>query len=247
MKLWLLQQKRANDWGNGNSTARDCLGILSYAPQLNDSPKVYLAINGRETIIDGNAGTGYLKITWKGTEIDKTLEDLQVRKEGKGMIFGAFYDQYFEKMSEIETHDGGVSIQKQIFVAKNKVDQQQLLPLNEGATIQLGDRILIRMTLENKQAIDFVHLRDYLPAGFENKNPLSGYRWQGAVSYYQSPGDVATDYYLQHLPKGKFVIEYELNATISGMLNSGPAEIQSLYAPGFGGHTDGDLLEVKRD
>ncbi len=160
------------------------------------------------------------------------------------MIFGAFYDQYFEKMSEIETHDGGVNIQKQIYVAKTIGDQQQLLPLNEGATIQLGDRILIRMTLENKQAMDFVHLRDYLPAGFENKNPLSGYRWQGAVSYYQSPGDVATDYYLQHLPKGKFVIEYELNATISGKLNSGPAEIQSLYAPEFGGHSAGEMVEV---
>jgi uncharacterized protein YfaS (alpha-2-macroglobulin family) len=244
MKLWLLQQKRANDWGNGTSTSRACLAMLADAPQLSESPKVYLTLNGEETLIDGNAGTGYFKTTWKGQEIDAALENLQIRKEGTGMIFGAFYDQYFEKMSEIETHAGGVKIQKQIFVAKTLGDQQQLLPLNEGATIQLGDRILIRMTLENKQAMDFVHLRGYLPAGFENKNPLSGYRWQGAVSYYQSPGDVATDYYLQHLPKGKFVIEYELNATISGKLNSGPAEIQSLYAPEFGGHSQGEMVGV---
>ena len=127
---------------------------------------------------------------------------------------------------------------------KNKDAKNELLALEEGAKIELGDRIVVRMILNNKQAMDFVHLRDYLPSGFENQNPLSGYHWQGSISYYQAPGDVATDYFIYHLPKGKFVIEYELNATISGKLNLGPAEIQSIYAPEFGGHSEGGFVEV---
>lgn len=254
MKTWLLKQKRANDWGNNESTARACFAMLSGATKLSDSPKVYLNINGEEQIVDGNAGTGYFKTTFRGKEIEAMLEKLNIRKESEGMIFGAIYDQYFEKMSEIETHDGGVKIDKQLYVAKTEGNGQVLLPLsgiNAASTgsavktdIELGDRILVRMTIENEQSMSFVHLRDYLPAGFENKNPLSGYRWQGSVSYYQSPGDIATDYFISYLPKGKFVIEYELNATISGKLNSGPAEIQSLYAPEFGGHSGGEMIGV---
>lgn len=243
-KLWLLEQKRAHDWGNSTATARACLTLINQSPQLNKSPKVYININDQEQLISGNAGTGYFKQTFKGKEIEDVLQNLHIRKEGESMIFGAIYDQYFEKMSEVESHSGGVIIEKQFYVSKIKGDAQKLIPLDEKTRIKLGDRILVRMTIDNNQAMDFVHLRDYLPAGFENQNPLSGYRWQGDISYYQSPGDVASDYYIPHLPKGKFVIEYELNATISGELNSGPAEIQSLYAPEFGGHSDGEMIDV---
>lgn len=244
MKLWLLQQKRANDWGDNKATAQACFAMLNGSTALSSSPKVYLTINGEEQLIDGNAGTGYFKITWRGNEIPKALEGFEIRKEGKGMIFGAFYDQYFEKMSEIDVHEGGVELQKQVFVAKTEDGKNELLALEDGAKIELGDRIVVRMILNNKQSMDFVHLRDYLPAGFENQNPLSGYHWQGSISYYQAPSDVATDYFIYHLPKGKFVIEYELNATISGKLNLGPAEVQSIYAPEFGGHSEGGFVEV---
>lgn len=243
-KLWLLEQKRANDWGNSSATARACLTMIHQAPQLSQSPKVYINLNGEEQLIGGNAGTGYFKHTFKGKEIEDVLKNLKVRKEGGGMIFGAVYDQYFEKMAEVQSHSGGVTISKQLFVSKIQGDAQALIPVDTDTRINLGDRILIRMTLENEQGMDFVHLRDYLPAGFDNMNPLSGYRWQGDVSYYQSPGDVATDYFIPHLPKGKFVIEYELNATISGTLNSGPGEIQSLYAPEFGGHSSGKMIDI---
>lgn len=246
MKLWLLQQKRANDWGDNKATAQACFAMLNGSSALSESPKVYLTINGKEQLIGGNAGTGYVKYTWKGAEIAEALEGFEIRKEGKGMIFGAFYDQYFEKMSEIDAHEGGVHLQKQVFVAKTKEGKNELLALEDGASIELGDRIVVRMILDNKRAMDFVHLRDYLPAGFENQNPLSGYHWQGSISYYQAPGDIATDYFISHLPKGKFVIEYELNANISGKLNLGPAEVQSIYAPEFGGHSEGGVVEVLR-
>lgn len=246
MKLWLLQQKRANDWGDNMATVQACYAMLNGTDALSESPRVYLTINGKEQLIDGNAGTGYFKMTWKGNEIPKALEGFKIRKEGKGIIFGAFYDQYFEKMSEIDAHEGGVNIKKQVFVAQTTDDKNELLVLAEGSKINLGDRVLVRLIISNDQAMDFVHLRDYLPAGFENQNPLSGYHWKGHFTYYQAPGDVATDYYISHLPKGSFVIEYELNATISGQLNLGPAEIQSLYAPEYGGHSEGGMIEVMK-
>ncbi|NOR87552.1 MAG: hypothetical protein GQ527_08090, partial [Bacteroidales bacterium] len=245
LKLWLLQQKRSNDWGNGMATTKACYAMLSGSSSLNNTAEVFLTIDGKTTKIDGNAGTGYYKVSWKGKDIVKNLKGLKISKKGEALVFGALYEQYFDKISEIESHDGGVELEKKVFVAKTKDGKNELFELSESAPIQLGDRILVRLTLNNKQAMDFVHLRDYLPAGFENQNPLSGYRWQGNIGFYQSPTDIATDYFIYHLPKGEFVIEYELNATSAGLLNLGPAEIQSLYAPEFGGHSEGGLVLVE--
>lgn len=246
LKLWLLQQKRANDWGDHKATAQACYAMLHGSHSLSESPDVILLMGEQEMKLDGNAGTGYFKITWKGAAIESALTTLEILKKGEGLIFGAFYDQHFEKMSQINSHDGGVHIEKQVFVAKTSGEKNELISISEETPIDLGDRILIRMLITNEQAMDFVHLRDYLPAGFENQDPLSGYRWQGSISYYQAPGDLATDYYIGHLPKGQFLIEYELHATISGKLNLGPSEIQSLYAPEFGGHSQGGMIEVMK-
>jgi len=245
LKLWLLQQKRSNDWGSGMATAKACYAMLSGSSSLNNPTEVFLSLDGKTIKVDGNAGTGYYKVSWKGKDIAKNLEGLKISKKGDALVFGALYEQHFEKISEIERHDGGVELEKKVFVAKTKDGKNELFELSESSTIQLGDRILVRIILNNKQAMDFVHLRDYLPAGFENQKPLSGYRWQGNIGFYQSPTDIATDYFIHHLPKGEFVIEYELNASSAGLLNLGPAVIQSFYAPEFGGHSDGGKVFVK--
>jgi uncharacterized protein YfaS (alpha-2-macroglobulin family) len=245
LKIWLLQQKRANDWGNGMATAKACYAMLSGAAALNNSTDLFLSIDGKTTKVNGNAGIGYFQVTWRGKEIAQKLNGLKIRKQGEALVFGAFYEQHFEKMSEVERHNGGVELEKKVFVAKTKDGKNELFDVTPSTKIELGDRILVRLTFNNEQAMDFVHLRDYLPAGFENQQPLSAYRWQGNLGFYQSPSDIATDYFIYHLPKGEFVIEYELNATSAGILNLGPAEMQSLYAPEFGGHSEGGQLIIE--
>jgi hypothetical protein len=245
LKTWLLEQKRANDWGDGKATAQACYALLKGSNALDNKSQVFLTINGHTEKVEGNAGTGYYKATWRGGKIQENLKGLKIKTEGEGLVFGAFYHQYFEKVSEIKAHEGGVEIEKKVFVAKTKNGKNELFRLSESSPIELGDRVLVRLSLNNKQAMDFVHLRDYLPAGFENQKPLSGFQWQGNIGFYQSPSDIATDYFIYHLPKGEFVIEYELNATSSGILNMGPAEIQSLYAPEFGGRSSGGIIIIE--
>ena len=245
MKLWLLQQKRSNDWGNETATVKACYAMLSGSSALSQSPEVMLTIDGETQNITGHAGTGFYQITWRGKDIGKKLQGLKIQKIGDAIAFGAFYYQHFVKIKDIESHSGGVYMEKKVFISRNNDGKPTYQLLSNMNSIPLGSSVLIRLLIRNQQAMDFVHLRDYLPSGFENKQLLSGYRWQGKNSFYQSPGDVATDYYINHLPKGEFVIEYELNATSTGLLNMGPAEIQSLYAPEFGGHSDGRMIIVK--
>jgi len=245
LKIWLLQQKRANDWGSGTATAKACYAMLSGTSSLDDDTKVFLKMNGISTEIEGDAGLGYYKVSWAGKDIWEKLNGLQIYKKGNGLVFGAFYEQYFARMKDIQSHDGGVKLEKTLYVAGLKEGKSSWQPLSDSDEINLGDRVLVRLTLNNQQAMDFVHLRDYLPAGFENKDAISVYKWKGNMAYYQSPNDIATDFFIDHLPKGKFVIEYELNASISGYLNIGPADIQSLYAPEFSGHSDGGEVIVR--
>ena len=245
LKIWLLQQKRSNDWGSGKSTAKACYAMLSGAGSLDDSTKVFLTVDGETTEIGGNAGLGYYKVSWKGAAIQEKLDGLKISKVGDGLVFGAVYKQYFAKINEVESQDGGVEISKEIYVETIIKGKAKLKALSDVGEIALGDRILVRLIIENKQAMDYVHLRDYLPAGFENIETQSVYKWNRNMIYYQSPNDISTNFFINHLPKGKFVIEYELNATISGDLNLGPAKIQSLYAPEFSGRTSGGVVIVR--
>ncbi len=63
--------------------------------------------------------------------------------------------------------------------------------------------------------------------------------------YYQATKDVATHFFIDYLPKGTYVFEYELRVQLRGRYQSGVAEIQCMYAPEFNSHSQSYLLEVQ--
>jgi len=93
--------------------------------------------------------------------------------------------------------------------------------------------------------MDFVSLKDELAACMEPVQQLSGYVWKDGLGYYQAPGDVATSFFIDHLRKGSYVIEYEVYMDRAGTYQAGTATLQSVYAPEFGSHTEGRTLQVE--
>jgi len=98
--------------------------------------------------------------------------------------------------------------------------------------------------------MEFVHLKDMRAAGLEPymepSSPLSGYRYQDGLGYYQSTTDLATNFFFDYLPKGTWVFEYPLVANNAGDFSTGIATIQCMYAPEFSAHSEGSRLEVMR-
>jgi uncharacterized protein YfaS (alpha-2-macroglobulin family) len=89
-----------------------------------------------------------------------------------------------------------------------------------------------------------VHLKDQRAAGLEPINQLSGYRYQNALGYYESPRDAATNFFLSEVPRGTHVFEYRLRASQVGDFSGGLSQVQCLYAPEFGATSAGQRLRI---
>ena len=54
--------------------------------------------------------------------------------------------------------------------------------------------------------MEFIHLKDMRAAGFEPVDVLSGYQWKNNLGYYQVTKDASTNFYIEYMPKGKYVL-----------------------------------------
>jgi len=126
--------------------------------------------------------------------------------------------------------------------------------------ITIGDKLLVRLIVQADRGMDFVHLKDMRAAGLEpyippvqttpwhhgTTVPLSGYRFQDGLGFYQSTSDLATNFFFDYLPKGTWVFEYPLVVNIAGDFSTGIATIQCMYAPEFSAHSQGGRIEIAR-
>jgi uncharacterized protein YfaS (alpha-2-macroglobulin family) len=103
----------------------------------------------------------------------------------------------------------------------------------------------VRLILRSDRELDYVHLKDRRAATFEPAEQLSGYNYEGGLGYYYAPGDLATNFFIDRLPKGTHTIEYEVYTTYSGSFSNGLGRVQCMYAPEFGANTSGARIMVE--
>jgi uncharacterized protein YfaS (alpha-2-macroglobulin family) len=93
--------------------------------------------------------------------------------------------------------------------------------------------------------MEYVQVNDMRATAFEPLRSLSGYRFNGGLGYYENITDVSTDFFIQYLRKGTYVLEYPVVVTQRGEFSNGIATIQSYYAPEFAAHSEGLKIVVK--
>ena len=116
-----------------------------------------------------------------------------------------------------------------------------MLPQEE---LPVGAEIEVRLTIKTTSAFDFVVINDPKPAGFENVDLLSGWSWE-VLPMYKVHRDGSTQFFLDRVPAGEFVLRYTLRPTLSGTYHASPAQMQSMYAPEFSAHTAAEKIKVK--
>ena len=88
-------------------------------------------------------------------------------------------------------------------------------------------------------------MKDMRAAGFEPVNVLSRYKWQDGLGYYESTKDASTNFFISWLPKGTYVFEYPLRASLKGEFQNGITTIQCMYAPEFTSHSEGIKVRIE--
>jgi uncharacterized protein YfaS (alpha-2-macroglobulin family) len=251
LKIWLLKNKQTNQWKTTKATTEAVYALLLQGSSwLNVTEMVDVKV-GTETVspstlenVKLEAGTGYYKTSWHGTEIKKEHGDVTITKKGDGIAWGALYWQYFEDLDNITSAETPLKLSKKLFLKTNTDTGEEISEITSETKLKVGDLVRVRIELRTDRSMEFVHLKDMRAAGFEPINVLSQYKWQDGLGYYESTKDAATNFFIDYLPKGVFVFEYDLRVNNAGYMSNGISTIQSMYAPEFSSHSEGIRISV---
>lgn len=252
-RTWLLKNKQTNRWESTKATAEACYALLLQQNAWQDaSAQVTIRLGSTEmssTTTTTEEGTGYFKQSLGAEEIQPemgaiALEVKQPAGSAPASSWGAVYWQYFEDKDKISPSATPLQLEKKLYVQKNTDAGPVLEELQEGAYLEVGDKLVVRIILKADREMEYLHMKDLRAAGMEPVNVLSGYKWQGGLGYYESTRDAATHFFFQHLRRGTYVFEYSLFASHAGDFTNGITSIECMYAPEFRAHSEGIRVRI---
>ncbi|MCG1035729.1 alpha-2-macroglobulin family protein [Polaribacter sargassicola] len=259
LKIWLLKNKQTNRWKTTKATTEAVYALL-----LNGSDWVGVNTENNGSItemvdikigdkeinpteledVKVEAGTGYFKTSWNGSDIKKEMAKVTINKKENGIAWGGLYWQYFEDLDKVTSAETPLKINKKLFLKVNSDSGKELQEITENITLKVGDLITVRIELRSDRDMEFIHMKDMRASGVEPISVLSKYKWQDNLGYYESTKDAATNFFFDRLPKGVYVFEYDVRVNNAGNFSNGITTIQSMYAPEFSSHSKGTRLIV---
>lgn len=253
MKVWLLKNKQTKNWPTTKSTTEAIYALLLQGTDwLSVKDNTIIKI-GEEKIStkklaenEKESETGYLKLNWKANEIKKEMTTVTIQNKSKVPGFGGIYWQYFEDLDKIKKNTGeNLSVSKELYLKKSSDKGQVLEKISSKNPLQIGDLVTIRLVINTKENMEFVHLKDMRSSCFEPDDVLSTYDYKEGLAFYKSSKDAATHFFFDKINKGTYVLEYDVRVNNSGDFSNGITTIQSMYAPEFSSHTKGIRVQVK--
>lgn len=259
LKVWLLKNKQTNSWKTTKATTESIYALLLQGSDwLATSTERGRSVNETVEVTVGSqkiepskledvnieAGTGYFKTSWNGNEIAPEMGNVTITKKDDGIAWGSLYWQYFEDLDKITSAETPLKLSKKLFLKTNSDTGKQLSEISKETSLKLGDLITVRIELKVDRAMEFVHMKDMRASGLEPINVLSSYKWQDGLGYYENTKDASTNFFMERLPKGIYVFEYDLRVNNAGNFSNGISTIQSMYAPEFSSHSEGVRIRV---
>ena len=170
---------------------------------------------------------------------------IEVEKRNPGIAWGAVYAEYESPIKDVKQQGGELNVQKQLYVERTVNDTPRLQPVTAKTVLQVGDKVVSRLSIRVDRAMDFVQLKDQRGACFEPIGSVSGYRWNNGIGYYVNIKDASTNFFFDHLGKGVYVLEYSYRVSRAELTKQGLATMQCAYAPEYASHSASMTVEVK--
>lgn len=248
LKIWLVTQKEVSAWETSRSTAEVIYTILNSGRSWTtaESEKVAITWGGKPLQErDGvQRATGYLKSSVQSDKVDADLASVTITKSGAGIVQGGVFWQYYEDLDKVKSTATHLSVSKEFYKKIKTENGEELKKITPTTPLKIGDKVTVRLILNTDRAMEFIHLKDMRAAGLEPLDVLSGYHWKHNLGYYQSTKDASANFYIEYMPKGKYVFEYDLVCNASGDFSSGITTLQNYYAPQMNAREGGMRLEI---
>ncbi|MCR5151659.1 MAG: alpha-2-macroglobulin [Prevotella sp.] len=242
MQRWILQQKRTQQWDTPINSVNAVYAFLMPGGHTDplrlgreSQPVTRFILDGRQLDMgDATEGLGYVKKAEQGSG----MKTMRIEKgDNSDISWGALYAQFMQKQTEIKDQSAGLKVKREFFVLTT--DKQ--MTDKTVSELKVGDRVLVRITIEAERDYDFVQVDDKRAACMEPQNQLSGYR----RGYYTAPKDNATSYFFDRMAKGIHVIESEYFIDKAGTYQTGVCTAQCAYSPEYHARDGAVLLKVK--
>lgn len=231
LRRWLLQQKRTQMWESSICTVNAIYALLQNNQSLASataSDELTLSYGRRSVAVKSAqpsaAALGYTKAVYTDPQSPTSVT---VRRKSTSEAWGAAYASYLTPYSDVSASAMGLSVRREY----------------SSTHPHQGDRLTVRYIITADRDFEYVCLRADRAACAEPASSRSGYNYQGGLGCYIAVHDAHTDYFFDSLPKGTYVLEETAFIDRTGHYTTGLARIQCLYAPEFGGHTTGAIIE----
>ena len=239
IKRWIVAQKRTNSWGRDLPTAEAVYGLTLGDPIAHELDKdaqarIDLPIVGGEAIrLEGD----HLQVKMPFTSTVHPDTVLTLSQSQPAVLWGSATATYTLPTAEVEARGKQIQITRETFLLRRGSKGDELLPLAEGQELRVGDRIRTRLTIRLEQSLDFVQVIDPRPGFTEPIIQKPGYEWGEGTGYYVEPKDTETNFYIDHLNRGTYLLSYDQYVARAGHFAGTVARIVSCYAPDYSAHT----------
>ncbi len=243
MKIWLVTQKEANAWGASKNTAEVIFTMLNSGKSWTDKHSVKIEW-GNDEIKENTLG--YVKKSIVLSEIKPEHGSLRIENNSVGVVQGGLYWETLQDINGVSSSENYISVTKQLYKKVKTENGEELRAITSETPLKIGDRVVVRMILNTDRAMQFVHIKEMRASGFEPLSTYSGYQWKGGLGFYQNIKDTSNQYFIQYLPKGKYVFEQEYICNIEGEFSNGITTVQNYYAPQMSSHTKGEKVKIEK-
>lgn len=245
IRQWLILQREAKDWGTSATTADIVASILTSGTNwIAPSNSTYSITVGNGEINPDRTevGTGYFRRNINDLIIPGVENRLSIQRHANHPSWGSVICQFRAEMSEVKAvGSDAADVEKRFFVEKATPEGRKWV---ETTDIKVGDRVKINLRIITSRDMDYVAIIDDRAACFEPVEQLPKPIYKEGIYFYRENRDAATNIYVTHLPKGTYLLEYEMFVNNSGTFSSGIATLQCQQAPQLTAHSAGAILKA---
>ncbi|QTV04648.1 alpha-2-macroglobulin family protein [Faecalibacter bovis] len=231
---WMLLKHKQNAWNNtlsNNYTVSSLLNTLKSDQKT--EPKV--EIKGLENLETTKV---FGQEILQSKNINQIPDSFKVKNNQTFNLYGTVITTHQVPFEDVKSHQSKLRIEREILIKEKEV----WVPLNRD--IRLGENLKIKLTLISEEDVSYIHLKDNRAAGFEPVYKPSGYKWIGGTPHYFETKDTETNFFIDYLPKGFHVFEYEVKANNLGTYNAGISQAESMYNTSYKTHSKSSKITI---
>lgn len=232
LRQYLIVRKQATNWGNSVITSWVVEAMInSGTPWTKSAKGAEVSVDGKsvEKKADNRIGTFTMPVSGR---------TLTITKEAGTPSYGAVVTRYTAPMADVKAYsDGEIKVEKKLYVMRDgrwaNVD-----------SLKTGDRVKVQIAVNSSRPMSGVVVSDERPAAFEPVEQLSRRIFSDGLPAYRENRDSKTILYLDYVPKGVYLFEYEMFVNNAGQFSSGIATATCTEAPTLTAHSSGTVLNV---